>query len=83
MGSRVAEQLLLRCGVLRIERLLIAPGFEHDEMAWPSDLLEELDAEEAVARPVGITITAKGVDGGLGRSRPHFDVRDGVERRVG
>ena len=50
------EQLLLDAGVARVERLLIAPRLEDDEVPGTSDLLEELDADEAVLLAAGLAV---------------------------
>ena len=58
-------QLLLDRRVSGVERLLIPPGLEDDEVAGTADLLEELDPDEAVERPARVTVPAKRVGGGF------------------
>ena len=80
--QRVA-QLFLRRRVAGVEGFLIAPDFEEREVAGPSDLLEQLDADEAVLLRAGVAILLEERDG-LRCGRGHrFDVGDRVEARVG
>ena len=76
------DEGLLDGRVSAVERRLIAPGFEYDEVAGAADLLEEPDPDETGERASRVTRLAERAGGDGRRGRPRLDVGDGVAGRI-